>query len=288
MEKKTSLSRYDFLKLASAGMGGFVLAASTTSQAYASSGDELPIEEHWAMLYDATLCTGCRECETACKNYNELPEETVDDLAGNTFTLIKLYQSEDGSQQSFRKYQCMHCVEPACAASCPVGALHKLENGPVVYDSYKCIGCRYCMQACPFGVPRYDWSLAYPLIRKCEMCYQREDGPACAGICPPKALIFGRRGDLLKIARTRIDANPGKYFENRVYGELDGGGTSVLILSAVPFEAIGLPTLDAKPLPDRTQWALNIVPLIFFGVGGAMSAVYNRTGKESSEQDEEK
>jgi formate dehydrogenase iron-sulfur subunit len=221
----------------------------------------------------------------ACKHYNKLPDENVNDLSGNTFTIIKLYQSEDGSQKSFRKYQCMHCVDPACAASCPVGALHKLENGPVVYDAYKCIGCRYCMQACAFGVPRYDWSLAYPLIRKCEMCYHRENGPACADICPKQALIFGRRGDLLEIAKMRIAVNPGKYFEERVYGEFEGGGTSMLILSGVPFEAIGLPTMDTKPLPDRTEWALNIVPVIFFGVGGAMSAVYQRTKGKASDQE---
>jgi formate dehydrogenase iron-sulfur subunit len=276
-KNNAGLSRGDFLKLAGAGMGSLAMGAILPSQVQAYSDQSLPLDDHWALLYDATMCTGCRECETACRNYNKLPEEDTDDLNGNTFTLIKLYQSEDGSQQSFRKYQCMHCVEPACAASCPVGALHKLENGPVVYDSYKCIGCRYCMQACAFGIPRYDWSLAYPFVRKCEMCYHREDGPACAGICPKQALIFGKRGDLLKIARIRIAVNPGKYFEDRVYGELDGGGTSMLILSAVPFESIGLPALDNKPLPERTQWALNIVPVIFFGVGGTMSAIYHRT-----------
>jgi len=288
-KNNSSLSRGDFLKLAGAGIGSLTMAASLTAQAHAYSDEGLPLDDHWALLYDATMCSGCRECETACRNYNELPEEDVDDLSGNTLTLIKLYQSEDGSQQSFRKYQCMHCVEPACAASCPVGALHKLDNGPVVYDSYKCIGCRYCMQACTFGIPRYDWSLAYPFVRKCEMCYHREDGPACAGSCPKQALIFGKRGDLLKIAKTRVAANPGKYFEDRVYGEFDGGGTSVLILSAVPFESIGLPALDNKPLPERTQWALNIVPVIFFGVGGTMSAIYHQTHhKETTEHHEEK
>lgn len=290
MEKKinSKVSRRDFLKLAGAGVGGMILATATAGQAQASSGEELPLEEHWAMLYDATKCSGCRECETACKSYNKLPEEDVEDLSGNTFTLIKLYQSEDGSQKSFRKYQCMHCVDPACAASCPVGALHKLENGPVVYDAYKCIGCRYCMQACVFGVPRYDWSLSYPFIRKCEMCHHREDGPACAEICPKQSLMFGRRGDLLEIAKARIAVNPGKYYEDRVYGEFEGGGTTVLILSAVPFEAIGLPLLDTKPLPDRTQWALNIVPAIFFGVGGAMSAVYRHNKNKKTETEEEK
>lgn len=281
------LSRRDFLKIAGAGFSSLMVAATHLNGAQASSGTELPVEEHWALLYDATMCSGCRECETACKKYNKLPDEAVDDLSGNTFTLIKLYQSEDGSQESFRKYQCMHCVDPACAASCPVGALHKTESGPVVYDSYKCIGCRYCMQVCAFGIPRYDWSLAYPLVRKCEMCNQREAGPACAEICPKQALTFGRRGDLLEIAKTRIAVNPGKYHEDRVYGEFEGGGTSVLILSAVPFEAIGLPAMEHKPLPDQTQWALNIVPIIFFGVGGVMSAIYRQTSKNAQKKAEE-
>ena len=287
MQNKSNLSRREFLKIAGAGLGSLALAANASVSVGASSNEELPLEEHWALLYDATQCSGCRECERACKAYNKLPEENVDDLSGNTFTLIKLYQSEDGAQKSFRKYQCMHCVDPACAASCPVGALHKIENGPVVYNEYKCIGCRYCMQACAFGVPRYDWSLAYPFIRKCEMCYHREAGPACADICPKQALLFGRRGDLLEIAKMRISVNPGKYFEDRVYGEFEGGGTSVLILSGVSFESIGLPGLDPQPLPDRTQWALNIVPAIFFGVGGAMSAVYQRTKNKTSTPEEE-
>jgi formate dehydrogenase iron-sulfur subunit len=289
MEKTANpnLSRRDFLKIAGAGVSGLMLAANTVDQACASSGEELPPEEHWALLYDATQCNGCRECEAACKNYNKLPEEEVDDLSGNTFTLIKLYESEDGAQKSFRKYQCLHCVDPACVASCPVSALHKLNNGPVIYDSYKCIGCRYCMQACAFGIPRYDWSLAYPFIRKCELCYHREAGPACAEICPTRALVFGKRGELLEIAKTRIMVNPGKYYEDRVYGEFEGGGTSMLILSAVPFEAIGLPIMNNKPIPDRTQWALNIVPVIFFGVGGAMSAVYKSTQNKLPRQAEE-
>lgn len=279
-------SRRDFLKVIGTALGGIALAAGELGQASASSENELPLDEHWSLLYDATLCTGCKECEKACKRYNKLPPENAQDLSGNTFTLIKQYQSPDGLQQSFRKYQCMHCVDPACATACPVGALHKLGNGPVVYDGYKCIGCRYCMQACAYGIPRYDWSLAYPFIRKCELCYQREDGPACAEVCPTQALIFGKRGTLLQMAKTRIAENPGKYFEERVYGEFEAGGTSVLFLSAVPFTAVGLPALDQRSVPDRTQWALNIVPLIFFGVGGLASAVHQYTHKKVEGQTE--
>ena len=119
------------------------------------------------------------------------------------------------------------------------------------------------------------------------MCYHREVGPACAEVSPKQALIFGKRGDLLEIAKLRISVNPGKYYEDRIYGEFEGGGTSVLLLSAVPFAAIGLPALDQKPLPDRTQWALNIVPAIFFGVGGVMSAIYQQTKKKAQKKEGE-
>ena len=190
---KKSLSRRDFLKLAGTGLGGIVLGGAKLEAVRASSDGQLPPEEHKALLYDATRCIGCRVCENACRQYNGLPDEQADDLTGENFTVIKRYESEDGTLLSHRKYQCMHCVEPACASACPVGALHKLEDGPVAYDNSKCIGCRYCMQACAFGVPRYDWSLAYPLIRKCELCYHREGGPACAEVCPKQAVIFGGR-----------------------------------------------------------------------------------------------
>jgi len=285
--KTKGISRRDFLKIFTTGSLGLALAGNTVGIASASSSVLLPADQQKALLYDATLCSGCKECELACKRYNKLPDEKVDDLTGNTLTLIKRYSSEDGQQVSFRKYQCMHCVEPACAASCPVGALHKLEDGPVVYDSYKCIGCRYCMQACPFGVPRYDWSLSYPLIRKCELCYLREAGPACAEVCPKQSLIYGQRGDLLEIAKNRIQANPGKYYQDRVYGEFEAGGTSFLILSAVAFENLGLPIMDDKALPDRTQWAINIVPLIFLGVGGTMSAIYKYAKEKQSNNGKE-
>ena len=287
-DKKTScancqISRRNFLKTAGASAGGLLLSG-LVDEVQAASDTAVPVNEHRALLYDATMCVGCKQCEIACKRDNHLPEEETDDLSGNTFTLIKLYESPD--EKGFRKFQCMHCVDPACAASCPVSALHKLDDGPVVYDSYKCIGCRYCMQACPYGVPRYDWSLAYPLIRKCDLCFDLETGPACATACPVGALVSGSRGHLLDIAHARIAADPGKYHEDRVFGEHEGGGTSVLMLSAVPFDDIGLPPLDNTPLPDRTQWALKIVPAIFFGVGGVMHAIYGTTKRRTKEEKE--
>lgn len=285
------ISRRDFLKLAGASASGALLTGLLQDEVLAGSVPDIPINEYRALLYDATICVGCKACEIGCRDDNHLPIEPTDDLTGNTFTLIKEYSSEDGSERSFRKFQCMHCVDPACASSCPVSSLHQSEDGSVVYDAYKCIGCRYCMQACPFGVPRYDWSLAYPMIRKCDFCYDREDGPACAITCPTGALISGKRGELLSIAKQRIAAEPGKYFEDRIFGEYEGGGTSVLILSAVSFNKLGFPPLDKNPLPNHTQWALNIVPAIFFGVGGTMAAIYkfrsNQTGKQEEMEPQE-
>ena len=171
----------------------------------------------------------------------------------------------------------MHCVEPACVISCPVGALEKSAEGPVLYESLKCIGCRYCMQACPYGVPAYDWSEAYPLIAKCDLCHDLPDGPACAKVCAPGALVSGTRGDLLAIAKERIAANPGKYHEDRVFGDHDGGGTSFLILSGVAFEKIGLPPLTEDSIPEYGQNATRAVPYIFGGAAGFMALAYRAT-----------
>lgn len=284
------ISRRDFLKVTGATVGSLVAAGALTQVGLASSGDgKIPLEEQKALLYDATYCVGCRQCEIACREDNHLKEEDVDDLSGNTWTLIKLYQSEDGQEKSFRKYQCMHCVEPACVEVCPVGALHKTENGPVVYEAIKCIGCRYCMQACPYGVPAYDWSEPYPLIAKCDLCYDRYDGnTACAAACPTGALIAGTRGELLKIAKERIEANPGKYYEDRVYGEYEGGGTSFLIMSAVPFEDIGLPPLSEEAIPHHIHPATKAIPYVFGGVASLSSIIYVATKKAEEKNNQEK
>ena len=286
----SDISRKDFLKVAGAVAGGITAASALTQVGLASSGGgDTHTENHKALLYDATYCVGCRECEIACKEDNNLKEEDVDDLAGHTWTLIKLYESKDGTEESFRKYQCMHCVDPACVTSCPVGALEKSDEGPVLYESIKCIGCRYCMQACPYGVPAYDWADPYPLIAKCDLCFDRHTGDtACSAACAPGALISGTRGELLEIAKERIKANPGKYYEDRVFGEHDGGGTSVLILSGVSFENIGLPPLSEKPIPEYIHSATKNIPFIFAGAASLMTAAYIATrDNEAKDTDEE-
>src|SRR5512140_1585048 len=161
------------------------------------------------LLIDITKCIGCGACREACREKNGLPESTDTDLSERTFTVIK---TKGGI--NYRKL-CMHCVDPACASACPVGALKKTSHGPVTYDADRCMGCRYCMVACPFGVPRYEWSKALPLVRKCIFCPDRVSKgqpSACAEACPTGATQFGERDELIREAHKRIAAEPGKYY----------------------------------------------------------------------------
>jgi formate dehydrogenase beta subunit len=203
------------------------------------------------MLYDATVCIGCKACVAACTTANGLiPDTTLDgglwqmptDLNSQTKNIIML--ARDGGETSFVKKQCMHCLDPACVSGCPFKALTKGQYGVVSWEPSRCIGCRYCEISCPFDVPRFEWTKFNPKIVKCELCnFRLADGeqPACTDVCPTHAVIFGTREDLLAEAKRRIAASPGKYYQNRVYGEGDLGGTQVLYLSHLPFEKLGLP-----------------------------------------------
>jgi formate dehydrogenase iron-sulfur subunit len=208
------------------------------------------------------------------------------DLSGDTWTLIQLYEGE--GERSFVKHQCMHCIEPACVSVCIVGALRKTEEGPVVYDAHKCIGCRYCMAACPFEIPRYEWDEQLPLIQKCTFCDDRLAdglGPACAEACPTGALIWGRRGEMLIEAEARLQENPGKYVQ-KIYGEDEVGGTSVLYLSHVPFENLDLPPLSSQAIPDLTWPYMLAAPWVFVSVGAIMGASYLITKRRQKGEEE--
>jgi formate dehydrogenase iron-sulfur subunit len=220
-----------------------------------------------ALLFDSTKCVGCGSCAAACKEKNGLPDTDAPDLNDKQFTVVKKIAAKDG-EINYRR-MCMHCTDPTCASVCPVGALKKTKNGPVVYDPNICLGCRYCIQACPFGVPKYEWTSLTPRVRKCNFCDDRlsQGRPnACAEACPVGATIAGEREELLKDARQRIAAEPSKYVQ-KIYGEHDAGGTSVLYLSSVPFESFGLPAnLPAEPLPLLTFRVLSKIPP-FVGAG---------------------
>jgi len=250
-----------------------------------------------SMLYDNTICTGCRACMTACSETNGLPPDTsagmpLDtaltsgiwdipaDLNSKTKNIIKLYKDPDGTDFGFVKRQCMHCLDPACVTGCPFGALKKDTWGAVTWTSSLCIGCRYCEVACPFDVPKFEWDKWNPKIVKCEFCFderlQQNKEPACTSVCPTGAVIFGKRADLLSRAKKRIADAPDKYFENRVYGEYEAGGTQVLYLSNVSFQKLGLPKLGATSLGHYATKVTSVIykwlsgPVLMAGLLGAV------------------
>jgi len=221
----------------------------------------------YGLLIDVTRCRGCEQCALACLRVNDrdpLKAEkdravSRDGLTANRLTTVMKVDSG-----RFAKKSCMHCLEPSCVSACLVGGITKSPEGPVVYDPAKCIGCRYCMLACPFHIPRYEWGKTAPLMVKCDMCAERLDEnkkPACVEACPYDALVFGPRDKLLKTAKDRIRTNPGDYCQH-VWGEKEFGGTSVLYISDVDLSAIGWPDKVPEPIPDLTEPLIHKTPLI--------------------------
>lgn len=218
------------------------------------------------LLLDTTRCIGCGACAAACKEQNGLPLAIEEKTTAYTWTVV-----EPRAGVNVRR-MCMHCVTPTCVSVCPVGAMRKTAAGPVVYDAEKCIGCRYCIMACPFNVPKYQWDRPIPVVGKCVMCRSRvEQGgaTACASVCPTGATLFGERDDMIAEAKARLAAEPGRYVDH-VYGLTEAGGTSVLMLSSVPFAQLGLPAgLPDEAMPFLTWRVLSRVPDIVL-LGGAM------------------
>ena len=275
-------------------------AASVTGTSSAGA-SETPVapEDAVGLLYDATKCIGCKTCVVACKEANGLEPDTRTDalydaplsLNDRTKTVIKLFKDDDG-RSSFMKGHCMHCIDPGCASACMMGSFQKREFGIITWDPDRCIGCRYCQIACPFGVPAFEWDDATPQIIKCEMCNHRlAEGkePGCTEVCPTNAVIFGRRDELLAEAKRRIAENPGRY-QDHVYGETEAGGTQCLYLapSNVEYAELGLPDLDDTPTAERARTVQHtvykgfIAPVALYGLLGF---VMWRNRKKGSEED---
>jgi len=283
-----------------------LVAGTSAATARRSSAAVLPVPPADAvgLLYDATLCIGCKTCTVACRDANGLAADTTGsadrlyqapvDLSARAKTVIKLYH--DAGVQSYVKAQCMHCVDPACASACMLGALKKREFGVVTYDADYCIGCRYCEVACPFNVPKFEFEKAAPKIVKCELCKERlasGQEPACTEVCPRKAVVFGRRSELLKEAKRRIAESPGRYIA-KVYGETDAGGTQVLYLSHVPFDKLGLPALGDEPAPQLARTIQHgvyrdfIAPAALYAALGAVMVRNRRAAAASPHGGEER
>ena len=266
-------------------------------------------------LIDITKCIGCRACQVACKQWNDrdgVATEFQDymgfqnpaTLNAKTLTLISFHELVDekapgGVNYAFAMRRCLHCLEPACASACPTTALERSSDGPVLYNASQCIGCRYCIWACPWGVPTAEWDSHAPKIQKCTHCADRSDQPApvarngqaltegdqkqyldsivtpaCVKACPADCLRFGTRDDMLQEAHNRIAARPDKYVDH-IYGEKEAGGTSVLYLSAVPFDKLGFPDVGTKPYPGFSRTALHAVPPAVIAIGAMLAGTYS-------------
>jgi len=211
----------------------------------------------WGLLFDSTRCIGCGACSAGCKEQNALPDKIEAKTTAYTWTVV-----EQRGGANVRRL-CMHCLTPTCVSVCPVGAMKKTKAGPVDYDPDLCIGCRYCIMACPFNVPKYQWDRLLPVVGKCVMCAPRVAAgkpTACATVCPTGATTFGDRDALIREARERIAREPGRYVD-RVYGVEEAGGTSVLMLAGTSFAELGLPeNLPREPLPMLTWQVLSHLP----------------------------
>jgi Fe-S-cluster-containing dehydrogenase component len=275
--------RRSLFKILGAGAAGLV-AAKVASAGVPGENRAVP-QDAVALLYDATRCIGCKACVTACSDANGLapdigPSEGMyqapESLSSKTKNIIKFVGNRFHGAQSFMKQQCMHCVDPACVTACPLSALEKGEFGIVAWNGRTCLGCRCCQIACPYNIPKFEWSTLNPKIVKCEMCRHllaRGEEPGCTRACPRQAVIFGKRADLMADAKGRIAASPGKYYQDRVYGEKEGGGTQALYLSAadVSFSSLGLPDLPEKSIAAGVRgvsdniYQHGVTPFVVFG-----------------------
>jgi Fe-S-cluster-containing dehydrogenase component len=294
-----------FLKTVAAVTGASMVASPGKASAGARVLPGYP--DQYGVLVDTTLCIGCRRCEWACKEVNKLPnQKTLKEYekdkevykhirrpGEDTFTVVNRFPNpNDSSKPIYVKRQCMHCYEPGCASSCFVKAFTKQPIGPVTYDASLCVGCRYCMAACPFDVPAYQYDDPWtPEVTKCTFCFERisrEGGlPGCVEICPMQVMTFGKREDLIELGHKKIRDNPGRYVDH-VYGEKEVGGTSWLYLSSVPFDRIGFRTdLGTIPIPSYGKPFLSLVSPVFIVIPALAMGVYSFKKRRDEEAVEE-
>lgn len=221
-----------------------------------------------AILIDVTKCKGCMACASACVESKDGDRARVD-KGKSALSATQRSTVVDLKGNAHAKMSCMHCLEPNCAAACLVGAIEKTADGPVVYDADKCIGCRYCMLACPFHIPRYEWECTEPLMKKCDMCADRigkGDAPVCVAACTYGALEFDERDALIEKARGLVSDHSGRYLDH-VWGETEWGGTSLIYISSVPLDDVGWPSPEAiEPISRLTDPLIHATPAVGLGV----------------------
>jgi formate dehydrogenase iron-sulfur subunit len=277
-----NISRRDFLKVIGTSAALLGVGAKIAPPVLGTNGKAVPISPRAGngILIDTSKCVGCKQCQLACMKSHNLPADDqatrLSPYAPSVVEFRNVSASLSNPQIQPIKRQCMNCIEPSCVSACTVGALQKRADGPVVYDDKRCIGCRYCMYACPFGVPTFEWNKQFSLIRKCDGCADRIDQgkiPACAEACPAGALTYGNRSELLTVAKGRIAGSNSKYV-NHVYGESEAGGTSMLYLATIPFEKLGLPSLPDQSPAVINETITHSTPAVATGMVVALSSIY--------------
>ncbi len=232
----------------------------------------------FGILIDTTRCTACESCVYACGREHDvdsqqiIKEKALNKEGLSAYRPTSIVKVDEGR---FAKKSCFHCVEPSCVSACLVGGITKSPEGPVIYDPEKCIGCRYCMLACPFGVPKYEWDKVTPVMVKCDMCFDRLEGgkkPACVEACPNEVLRFGHRSNLIKEARARIKNAPEKYIDH-IWGEKEFGGTSVLYISDTDLIKLGWPDEILRSIPSLTEPLVHKTPFIGMSVAAGLVGI---------------
>jgi len=260
-----SYYRRDFLKTL-----GLVAGTLTVGKSFGASHPEKSDKEFYGILYDSTYCGGCQVCEIECADHYGFPWPEDEPVAGvirepneTRRVAVNCYNTSKG--EMYMRKACNHCNNPACASACLTKAMLKTDEGPVIWREEKCMGCRSCMIACPFDIPKFEYDSPNPKIQKCRMCFellQEGQQPKCAENCPAEALLFGKRRDLIEIAKARIYDDPENY-NHAIYGEHEVGGTGVIYLASVPFEELGLRTdLGNVPYPEYNKTFLYSVPAV--------------------------
>lgn len=307
-----SVSRRGFLGAVAGGAGTLCLAGTAHAgggPSRAGAGSDKAAKHfaghpgRYGLLHDTTLCVGCRSCETVCAEVNQLPQPNPPAGAMSVFdkprrtthesiTVVNRHRAAEGGKPAvFRKQQCMHCNEPCCASVCLVRAFTKTPEGPVLYDPDVCIGCRYCVMACPYYALSYEYEDPItPKVMRCTMCYDRiKEGqsPSCSEACPNGAITFGERADLVKLAHERIRKHPDRYVDH-LFGEHEFGGTSWMVLAGIPFDELGLPAGSTHTsLPEIGTSFLSVVPLVITIYPGLLAGFYAFTRRRERVSEEE-
>lgn len=289
-KRKTEISRRRFLKF---------LAATPLSGVFGAVNPVQAETRRYGKLVDVVRCIGCKRCMSACKRWNNLEIERDDlvtdreiDLAANNWVVVNLLIDErNRSRKDYIHWACQHCIKPACVGVCPVKAITKLHEGPVVINEKKCIGCRYCFQACPYKVPRFDFKKR--VMRKCHMCYNRIPllnymKPACVAACPVGALQFGHKADMIREAKRRVQRRGGA---NYIMGLTEAGGTDLVTILPTRPKDLNL-VVAPKKIINQDLDKIRITAAGFMGASGLVGLMYlyaaltRETGKEDYDERE--